>query len=159
MVRQSRSKTANLIAWAQVLDALGWCVAVRLAGRPPFLSPEAQRWFAERGVAVSRWSHLTACWLAGEAEEVLAEGKDVRVWRSAGPDASPRKADLLALLTRRETEILSWIQDGKTAPEIAIICGCAVRTVENHIARMYRKLGVRRRTDLLFKLPGTDVHR
>lgn len=155
MVRRCRSMTANLIAWAEILDALGWCVALRLAARPPFLGPAARRWFAERNVDVSRWKNLVEQWQADERVEVLTKGDDLRVWRSAGTGGSSG-ANPPAPLTRRETEILSWVQQGKTSPEIAIICGCALRTVENHLARLYRKLGVRRRAQLLFELPDTD---
>lgn len=48
-------------------------------------------------------------------------------------------------LTPREAEILFWISEGKTNPEIAVIVGSAVRTVEKHVERVLGKLGVENR--------------
>jgi DNA-binding CsgD family transcriptional regulator len=41
--------------------------------------------------------------------------------------------------------VLAWLREGKTGPEVAIILNCARRTVESHVAKIYRKLGVRHR--------------
>jgi DNA-binding CsgD family transcriptional regulator len=59
-----------------------------------------------------------------------------------------------AVLTRRESEVMSWLQQGKTTQEIAIILGCAIRTVETHLANLYRKLGVRSRAAVILKIPN-----
>lgn len=58
----------------------------------------------------------------------------------------PQVDDLLALgLTRREAEVLSWIMQGKTNPEIAIILSCSANTVRKHIEHILTKLGVETR--------------
>jgi DNA-binding CsgD family transcriptional regulator len=49
-------------------------------------------------------------------------------------------------LTRRETDVLAWVAEGKTNPEIAEILGLSPRTVGNHLARIYARLGVETRT-------------
>jgi DNA-binding NarL/FixJ family response regulator len=49
-------------------------------------------------------------------------------------------------LTRRETEILRLLAGGMTDPAIAQELFISVRTVENHVARIFAKLGVRTRT-------------
>ena len=49
-------------------------------------------------------------------------------------------------LTRREAEVLYWITEGKTNPEIATILGAAPDTVKKHTANLYAKLGVPTRT-------------
>jgi DNA-binding CsgD family transcriptional regulator len=55
--------------------------------------------------------------------------------------------DLRALgLTLREAEVLSWVAQGKTGPEIASILGLSVRTVNHHLEHIYEKLGVNTRT-------------
>jgi DNA-binding CsgD family transcriptional regulator len=60
---------------------------------------------------------------------------------SYGPKA------LLALgLTAREAEVLYWITEGKTNPEIAIILDASPDTVKKHAANLYAKLGVPTRT-------------
>ncbi|MBV8142553.1 MAG: helix-turn-helix transcriptional regulator [Verrucomicrobia bacterium] len=54
---------------------------------------------------------------------------------------------LLALgLTAREAEVLYWITEGKTNPEIAIILDAAPDTVKKHATNLYAKLGVPTRT-------------
>ena len=54
---------------------------------------------------------------------------------------------LLALgLTAREAEVLYWITEGKTNPEIAIILEASPDTVKKHAANLYAKLGVPTRT-------------
>ena len=54
---------------------------------------------------------------------------------------------LLALgLTAREAEVLYWITEGKTNPEIGIILDASPDTVKKHAANLYAKLGVPTRT-------------
>jgi DNA-binding NarL/FixJ family response regulator len=54
---------------------------------------------------------------------------------------------LLALgLTSREAEVLYWIAEGKTNPEIAIILESSVNTVKKHANNLFAKLGVETRT-------------
>jgi DNA-binding CsgD family transcriptional regulator len=49
-------------------------------------------------------------------------------------------------LTSREAEILRWVTEGKTNPEVAIILGLSPRTVQHTLERVFRKLGVETRT-------------
>jgi len=58
---------------------------------------------------------------------------------------SPRSLESLSL-TRREAEVLFWVAQGKTNPEIATILSLSPRTVQTHLARIYQKLGVETRT-------------
>jgi DNA-binding NarL/FixJ family response regulator len=54
---------------------------------------------------------------------------------------------LLALgLTAREAEVLYWITEGKTNPEIAIILDSSTNTVKKHANNLFAKLGVETRT-------------
>ena len=48
-------------------------------------------------------------------------------------------------LTGRQAEVLNWLTQGKTNPEIAIILGISVKTVGHHVERIMRTLGVERR--------------
>jgi DNA-binding CsgD family transcriptional regulator len=63
--------------------------------------------------------------------------------RTVDPD---HKALLALGLTEREAEVLYWITEGKTNPEIAIILKTAPETVKKHAANLYAKLGVPTRT-------------
>jgi DNA-binding NarL/FixJ family response regulator len=57
-----------------------------------------------------------------------------------------------ALLTRRESEVLPLLQQGRTNPQIALSLHVGVETVRTHARHIYRKLGVSSRGDLL--VPG-----
>ena len=48
-------------------------------------------------------------------------------------------------LTPRESEILFWVAQGKTSPEIAIILDMALATVKRHVHHILGKLGVETR--------------
>lgn len=45
-------------------------------------------------------------------------------------------------ITAREREILSWVAAGRRHGEIAVALGLSERTVENHLRRIRRRLGV-----------------
>jgi DNA-binding CsgD family transcriptional regulator len=51
-------------------------------------------------------------------------------------------------LTRREREIALLAADGQSSRQIADRLVLSVRTIDNHLQSVYRKLGVRRRGDL-----------
>ncbi len=57
---------------------------------------------------------------------------------------SPEKLRPLGL-TPRETEILFWVAQGKTSPEIATILGTQLCTVKKHVGNFLPKLGVESR--------------
>lgn len=53
---------------------------------------------------------------------------------------------MLGPLTRRETEVLKWVRQGKSNKEIAVILGIEPKTVAKHLERIFKKLGVENRT-------------
>lgn len=63
----------------------------------------------------------------------------------AEPDFSSSQPLQALGLTPREAEVLLWIAQGKSNPDIAGILGCAENTVKVHIARIFEKLGVENR--------------
>jgi DNA-binding NarL/FixJ family response regulator len=54
-------------------------------------------------------------------------------------------SETAALLTVREQQILEQISEGLTMHQIGTRLGISPRTVETHVAKLYRKLGVRTR--------------
>jgi LuxR family transcriptional regulator, quorum-sensing system regulator SolR len=50
------------------------------------------------------------------------------------------------VLTKRELDILKWVKDGKSNPEIAEITSLSVKTIEYHIGNVLKKLGATNRT-------------
>jgi len=59
-------------------------------------------------------------------------------------------------LTRREREILSYVSDGLTSKEIALILDISHRTVEVYRAKLLRKFGVNYTSGLFHSLGGID---
>ncbi|HEY9247981.1 MAG TPA: helix-turn-helix transcriptional regulator, partial [Rariglobus sp.] len=132
-------------------DALGWCVALKTAEGGAYLSPNA---LAELSGATD-WEQVQVAMRAADERRVV--GKDVLVWAArSATDASMIGAPAATALTRREAEVLGWLQEGKTGPEIAVILACGRRTVESHVAQLYRKLGVRNRAQVVLR-PGTGL--
>jgi DNA-binding NarL/FixJ family response regulator len=58
-------------------------------------------------------------------------------------------SDLRASITPRELEILEYASYGLTTKQIANRLGLSSRTVETHVAKVYKKLGVRNRVQAI----------
>jgi DNA-binding response OmpR family regulator/DNA-binding CsgD family transcriptional regulator len=71
-------------------------------------------------------------------------GRALFVLMEKAPPATPEQLLVLGL-TPREAEILFWIAQGKTSPEIAIILSTAPATVKRHVHHLLGKLGVETR--------------
>ncbi|MFZ4841617.1 LuxR C-terminal-related transcriptional regulator [Mycetocola saprophilus] len=56
-------------------------------------------------------------------------------------------------LSERERHVFAALRDGLRNREIAAILGISPRTAEGHVQRLYRRLGVRSRTELLAAYP------
>ena len=67
--------------------------------------------------------------------------------QSTGGDALPYLSRIAEQtgLTRRQTEVLGWVAQGKTNDEIATILGNSVRTIEGHVDSLLEKLNVENR--------------
>jgi predicted ATPase/DNA-binding CsgD family transcriptional regulator len=90
-------------------------------------------------VALSEAAFATA-WAAGRVlspGQAVAEAHEPFVPSAGSPHES---------LTPREVEILRLVASGMTDPAIAAALFLSVRTVENHVAHILAKLGVRTRT-------------
>ena len=124
-------------AWAELLDAAGWCVALRVDVDGCWSSARARRFLAAEPPVSPTWNGLTLV-LAKMGLTTLELSERVAIW-NGNRDEIPQ---LAATLTRREMEVLGWLREGKTCPEIAMILGLSHRTVEKHISNIYRKTGV-----------------
>lgn len=69
----------------------------------------------------------------------------VIVLEEQGQTIDPRRLAPLGLTTR-EAEVLHWVAQGKTNPEIGMILSLSARTVQKHLERIFQKLGVETRT-------------
>jgi DNA-binding CsgD family transcriptional regulator len=77
-----------------------------------------------------RLAHRNAC---------LLERLRVMTAAAAGPRGD-------ASLTPREQEVFEWLREGKRNSEIAVILGCATRTIDKHVQNILRKTGAETRT-------------
>jgi transcriptional regulator EpsA len=68
-----------------------------------------------------------------------------------GVAGSARRSEPDPALTRRELEILEWMQKGKSNGEMADILGISHLTVKNHVQKVLRKLGANNRTQAVAK--------
>ncbi|WP_244470700.1 helix-turn-helix transcriptional regulator [Microvirga massiliensis] len=86
-----------------------------------------------------------ASWFSRGVVEKLAALR-----HSPRPGQSPAQvAASIADLTPREREVLTLVCQGKSDPEIARELKLARNTVRNHVASLYQKLGVNRRSALI----------
>lgn len=76
----------------------------------------------------------------------MAEERDGVVLLLTEQTLSTSPEDLQPLgLRKRETEVLFWMAQGKSDPEIAIILGTSPRTINKHAEHIFRSLGVESR--------------
>jgi DNA-binding NarL/FixJ family response regulator len=101
-----------------------------------------------------------------EAVERIATGSRVysgehqqRAIRELGRLArSARESSRVAsLLTRREVEVLQLLSEGLTLHQVARRLRISPRTVETHVRKMYRKLGVHNRVQALREAASLGV--
>ena len=70
------------------------------------------------------------------------------------PDGSKRRDDVFSALTERELEVAGLAGTGRTNRQIASQLRLSERTIETHLANVYRKLGVPSRAALAGMLAG-----
>ena len=78
-----------------------------------------------------------------EQDAVLALGRMAKRAREG--------EEVAAGLTGRERQVLQLLSDGQTMRQIGTRLGISPRTVETHVAKLYRKLGVRTRVQAVSK--------
>lgn len=72
----------------------------------------------------------------------------------------PRRADretVWSALTPQEFQVARVVAEGRTNDEAAAALFVSRKTVENHLTRVYRKLGMRSRSDLVRLFPGAGI--
>ena len=135
--------------------------------RMAWRSPQAQRWIADffgpddnaAGIAWLTSSPDVSIDADGDIRTRVLDGRTLTaqrlgsvglgetMWllRVQGEDAAPPSRLMMASLTPRETEVLSWVAKGKTNRDVADILGMSPRTVNKHLEHVFEKLGVETR--------------
>jgi DNA-binding NarL/FixJ family response regulator len=87
---------------------------------------------------------------SSQIKEIVEHGRLINPPPDGAPSPGkkmPAKNTLASLgLTPRETEVLTWIAQGKTNCEIGMILSACTGTVCKHVERILSKLGVENRT-------------
>ena len=155
----ARQVTARLDEWARRTDSA--LVAARaehvraVADGRPELAVLAARNLAERGLLVPAAEAL--CWASTHFERdgerrrsratmVEAQQLITRLDGARTPGLAP--ASTVAELTGREREIAVLAATGHSSKDIAARLHLSARTVDNHLQRIYDKVGVNSRQDL-----------
>lgn len=72
---------------------------------------------------------------------------------NTSPVRKPEPRSFLQLdVTPRQLEILTWVEQGKSATDIGCILGISHRTVEHHLEKICNNLGVRTRFQAVLKV-------
>lgn len=89
--------------------------------------------------------------VAGQVlRQIAGNAQGVEMLRMACFAAGPRMADL----SPREAEVAALIAQGRQNKVIAHLMNLSENTVENHLRRIYAKLGIRNRAALAAMMAG-----
>jgi DNA-binding CsgD family transcriptional regulator len=124
-------------------------------GRVPghLLPGEVQRWVVERLASGPRIKPLPGCFSRvgprGTLTLRIAPLRLPEEWLLILSEAAAQnmEARLRPLgFSRRQSEVVRWLLDGKTNSEIGTILGISSRTVQKHLEHLFADLGVETRT-------------
>jgi DNA-binding CsgD family transcriptional regulator len=112
----------------------------------------ALQWLDYRRLA---WAHSGEIYIALIALAFLVLGVVIGVRLIGAPQAKPfdgnPQAQAALGITGRELEVLKEIAAGLSNKEIAVQLKVSPDTVKTHVARLFEKLGAKRRTDAINK--------
>ena len=104
-----------------------------------------------------------------EIHPVQRMGTDYRAWRvgalvlvvdlATRPRVDPDLAAAVLGLTPTESRVAVAVATGQTVAGTADALGCAESTVKTHLKRVYRKLGIRKQTELVRRVLSLDALR
>jgi DNA-binding NarL/FixJ family response regulator len=132
-----------------------------IAGTPfIFLTAKGEKRDLRTGMNLGADDYLTKPVSAEELLGAVGARLEREAKRSAAfaPDfSSPAPLQELGL-TPREAEVLLWVAQGKSNPEIAMIIGAAENTVKVHLGRIFEKIGAdNRHSAMLIALEKLSV--
>jgi DNA-binding CsgD family transcriptional regulator len=108
---------------------------------------EESRHRARGGPGTPFWHTLRGQPMSVHVAPIRPTKNEFSVGFLAQPGPPDPNAPLRALgLTARQAEVLHWVAQGKTNPEIGIILGVSALTVKKHLESVFHTLGVENRT-------------
>jgi len=160
IARRSGSDLADSLAAAKMGDLLAHGVARpqrphELESLFVFAASAGKSWRIEHRVLFEHLlPHIHSTYLRVQAIE-----RELGAVAVSAPAARVR--DTRTGITEREREILGWVREGKSNPEIGAQLGISALTVKNHLQHILRKLGASNRTQAVvlaigMKLIGSD---
>lgn len=113
------------------------------------LPPPVRHWLAQQNAGPLQIEHSGATLTVRAA----SSGPASRVIYLKQAAAGPASSDHLRTfgLTPRETEVLHWLTEGKSNPEIGTILAISSRTVAKHLQAIFEKLGVEGRIPAILR--------
>ena len=122
----------------------------------PFEVGRTRLGYGERLLAAGRSGDAAAeLWRAHEMFARLGAGcwtrRAERGLARCGQAAEPSRPPALAVLTPKEYQVAAMIADGASNRDAANSLLLSTRTVETHLARVYRKLGINSRSQLVLE--------
>lgn len=150
-IQMARDEKADLIlcdVMMPVLDGHGVLRELRadrtICGTPfIFLTARGEKLDQRAGMNLGADDYLVKPVNAGDlinAIEARLAREQARVGTFAPDFHSSVPLESLGL-TPREAEVLLWVAQGKSNPEIATILGAAVNTIKVHLAHIFEKIG------------------
>jgi DNA-binding CsgD family transcriptional regulator len=148
-----------LVRGRAALAAARGDIDAAIAHTDPVVGPESARWrrFDRARVLLLRGRLLRRARRSKAAAEVLTEAEEILValgypvWRAmAGQELARvgRRRGTDTELTETERRVAELVASGMTNREAAAALFMSPKTVEAHLARTYRKLGIRSRAEL-----------
>ncbi|WP_113700904.1 AAA family ATPase [Nonomuraea lactucae] len=99
--------------------------------------------------------HRASLWLDRTRAELRASGDD----GSATDPAAPAPGEAATALTSRQSQIAELVAAGATNKQVATSLSLSPRTVDYHLRRIFQRLGITSRADLIRRLTAERAHR
>ena len=153
-MRLQKSEAATVAGAARLLSALGLFLGTLLVVC-------ARDLFDASTLQMQSILSSAVCMLVIAVMMVLSNNKDTNVWammKAASENAITRSGSSLGSsqgLTEREIQILALLAEGRTSPYISKELFIGVNTVNTHKRRIYQKLGVHNKQELIDKVRAT----
>ena len=103
--------------------------------------------FTPQRAPLGRWATAPLLTPESSPEEIVDAVRGALIEEPPAPSLTPAANTTPGLLSDREREVLTLLCTGATNREIAAAMHLSAETVKKHAATLYRKLGVRNRTE------------